>query len=63
MTAPTSLHTRQEIQQDIDQLMENLQRTLDSPLIVQHAEHLRYEYVWRTMQEIARLERLLENTA
>jgi hypothetical protein len=59
----TDLRDKQEIQQDIDQLMRNLQHTLDSPLIVKHAEHLRYEYVWRTMQEIARLERLLENTA
>jgi hypothetical protein len=62
MTTPTSQQTRQQIQQDINQLVANLQRTLDSPYVVRHAEHLRYEYIWRTMQEKARLERLLEET-
>jgi hypothetical protein len=51
---------RQAIEAEISDLRESMQAKLDNPLSVVNNGPLRNQYIWRTEQEIRRLERLLE---
>jgi hypothetical protein len=59
----TSIHTRQEIQQELHQLIRELGEMLNpAPSVRVIDEHQRLKAIWRKAQEIGRVAGLLENT-